>query len=255
MNARLLDGQTAVISGGLGDIGFKTAVALARNGAAIGLGDIKDPSEATHYIEEIESFGVQCVYHQVDAGQHAAVKNWIDEVVTSLGIPQLIIVNAAIVNLKGLHEILPEEWMNELNINLNGAFFMAQYTTGVLCEAALSGRVVMVGSWAAQRVHQHMPAYSVAKAGLNMLCKCMALELAPRNILVNEIAPGYVAAGLTGKIWNDNPALMEISKAKVPTQQVIMAEEVADQIVHLCDPRNRHMTGSTLLMDGGLSLI
>lgn len=255
MSAKLFEGQIAIISGGLGDIGFKTALALAKDGAHIALGDIRTPEEATSFIQEIESYNVRCVYHQVDAGQHEAVKIWINNVSKDLGIPQIIIVNAAIVHLKGWLEISPEEWIKEVNINLNGAFFMAQAATELLCNAALPGRVVLVGSWAAQRVHKHMPAYSVAKAGLNMLCKCMALELAPRNILVNEIAPGYVAAGLTGKIWKDNPELMELSKSKIPTQQVIMPEEVASQIIHLCDPRNRHMTGTTLLMDGGLSML
>ena len=87
-----------------------------------------------------------------------------------------------------------------------------------------------------------------------MLCKCMALELAPKGILVNEIAPGYVDAGLTGRFWKEKPELRDKARGRVPTQRVIMAEEVADQIVYLCNPENKHMTGTTLLMDGGLSL-
>lgn len=252
---KIFDGQTAVISGGLGDIGFTTALALAQNGANIALSDIKPSSMAEPFVNKIENLGVKCVYHQVNIGESESVQNWINEVQNLLGIPQIIIANAAIVTLKSLHEISADEWVNELNINLNGSFFMSQHATGLLLKEKMPGRVVFVGSWAAQRVHKHIPAYSVSKAGLNMLCKSMALELAPHHILVNEIAPGYVAAGLTGKIWQENPELKEVSKAKVPIQQVIDVEEVAAQIVHLCDPRNRHMTGSTLLMDGGLSLI
>jgi glucose 1-dehydrogenase len=119
----------------------------------------------------------------------------------------------------------------------------------------MPGRVVFVGSWAGTKVHQHIPAYSVSKAGLNMLCKCMALELAPHQILVNEIAPGYVAAGLTGRIWKDLPGEEEKSTRLVPIRAVMSAQEVAAQIVYLCHPANKHMTGSTLLMDGGLSLL
>jgi NAD(P)-dependent dehydrogenase (short-subunit alcohol dehydrogenase family) len=96
--------------------------------------------------------------------------------------------------------------------------------------------------------------YSVSKAGLRMLCQCMALELAPHHITVNEIAPGYVDAGLSGKIFDANPALREEARAKVPNRELISAAEVAAQVAYLCDPENRHITGSTLLMDGGLSL-
>jgi NAD(P)-dependent dehydrogenase (short-subunit alcohol dehydrogenase family) len=82
----------------------------------------------------------------------------------------------------------------------------------------------------------------------------MALELASHRILVNEIAPGYVDAGLSGKLFDTNPALRKSATEKVPTHQLITAEEVAAQVAYLCDPQNKQMTGSTLLMDGGLSL-
>ena len=100
-----------------------------------------------------------------------------------------------------------------------------------------------------------MAAYSVSKAALSMLCKCFALELAPKNILVNEIAPGYVDAGLSGRNWRKMTEQRERAKERVPIRQLIEAQEVAEQIVYLCDPGNRHMTGSTFLMDGGLSLL
>jgi NAD(P)-dependent dehydrogenase (short-subunit alcohol dehydrogenase family) len=88
-----------------------------------------------------------------------------------------------------------------------------------------------------------------------MLCKCMALELAPHHILVNEIAPGFVNAGLSGRVWEKNPHQFAGAIEKVPIKKIISAEAVAAQILYLCHPQNEHMTGSTLLMDGGLSLL
>ena len=82
----------------------------------------------------------------------------------------------------------------------------------------------------------------------------MALDLAPNNILVNEVAPGYVDAGLSGQIFKQEPKIREQAEQRIPTGKLISADEVAIQVLHLCDPANRHMTGSTLLMDGGLSL-
>jgi NAD(P)-dependent dehydrogenase (short-subunit alcohol dehydrogenase family) len=87
-----------------------------------------------------------------------------------------------------------------------------------------------------------------------MLAKCLAGELAPHGILVNEISPGFVDAGLADQFATTDGGGHEESRRQIPTGRLIRPGEVAAQIVHLCDPANRHMTGSILLMDGGLSL-
>jgi glucose 1-dehydrogenase len=148
-----------------------------------------------------------------------------------------------------------DEWSRELQVNLTGAFHMAQAGAARLLARQAHGRIVFIGSWAGHAPHPSIPAYCVAKAGLRMLCRCMALELAPSGILVNEVAPGYVDAGLSAKVWLTNPGARERAAARVPTGQLIAAEEVAQQVAQLCEPSNRHTTGSVLLMDGGLSLV
>lgn len=253
--SKIFENQTVVISGGLGDIGFATARLFAAQGAQIALSDLYPAEYAEKFLIEIENLGVKCLYTQVDVTDAAAVHGWIDNVEQSLGLVTITIANAATVTLAGIHEIKPEQWAKELRVNLDGAFYLSQYTTGRLVAKERPGRVVFVGSWAGTRVHAHIPAYSVAKAGMNMLCKCMALELAKHNILVNEVAPGFVSAGLTGKIWKDNPERAKLAADKVPVKKVISPGEVAEQVVFLCHPANQHMTGSTLLMDGGLSLL
>ncbi|HTL51215.1 MAG TPA: SDR family oxidoreductase, partial [Planctomycetota bacterium] len=117
------------------------------------------------------------------------------------------------------------------------------------------GRIVFLGSWAGHAAHPGIPAYCAAKAGLRMLMKCLALELSEYRILVNEVAPGYVDAGLSGRWFERNPADRERARTHVPIQTLISAHDVALQVAHLCDPANTQMTGSVLLMDGGLSLI
>lgn len=250
----LFEGQTVIISGGLGDIGRATAQEFASCGAKIALGDIKPENVADKFLEELNSKTV-CHYKQVDVTVAKAVRSWIDETESTIGTPGIIIANAAIVTPASIHEITPEQWEKELCVNLNGAFHLTQYATSRLVSRGLPGRVVFVGSWAASAVHRHIPAYCVSKAGIRMLCRCMALELAPFNIHVNEIAPGYVNAGLSAQIWKDNPGQYEEAEAKVPVKKIMSAKEVAEQILYLCNPHNDHMTGATLLLDGGLSLL
>jgi len=253
--SKLFEHQTVILSGGLGDIGRATALAFARQGAAISLCDLAPEGAAGEFLASLARYNVECRYSQVDIADSAAVRAWVNETEETLGTPGIIIANAAIVTLANLHTITPQQWSKELEVNLNGAFFLTQYATASLVARGLPGRVVFVGSWAGSSVHPHVPAYSVSKAAISMLNKCMALELAPYRILVNEIAPGYVDAGLSGRLWETNPGYRETAREKVPIKKVIPANMVARQILYLCHPRNEHMTGTTLLMDGGLSLI
>lgn len=254
--SKLFENKIVLVSGGLGDIGRAVSEAFAKHGAAIALCDLCDATDGQKFLQRLKKkYHVPCQYHQVDVSEADAVESWIQETENNLGTPSIIIANAATVTLANIHQITSEQWSRELRVNLDGAFYMAQKATKRLVDKKLPGHVVFVGSWAAHAVHQNMPAYSVSKAGMRMLCKCMALELASHQILVNEIAPGYVQAGLSSKIWEKHHELSEQAIEKVPVKKIMSAETVALQILHLCHPLNEHITGSTLLMDGGLSLL
>lgn len=252
---QIFEGKTTVISGGLGDIGRATAKAFALQGSNVAICDVLPDDQAQTWLSEMDALKVASRYHQVDVSDPDEVHDWLKVVESELGVPSLIIANAATATQKTILEVNPDQWDREIQVNLNGAFYMTQYAAQRLVCHQLPGRVVFVGSWAGHAVHFRLPAYSVSKAAVRMLCKSMALELAPHDILVNEIAPGYVDAGLSGKIWRENPGLKYQSIEKVPIKRVMRAQEVADQIVRLCHPDNNQMTGSTLLMDGGLSLL
>lgn len=249
-----LAGQVAIISGGLGDIGRAIALELARRGADVALGDLFEPGQAEALLAELRSLGRRARYDRVDVADAEAVRTWVENADRDLGTPTLIIPNAAIVQLGGFAELTPERWRHELSVNLDGTFHVAQHATRRLVDRGLPGRVVFIGSWAAHAVHAHIPGYCVAKAGLRMLCRCLAAELAPHDILVNEVAPGWVDAGLTARIFDGNPDMRGRALDVIPVRRMIEPEEVAVQVAHLCDPANRHITGTTLLMDGGLSL-
>jgi NAD(P)-dependent dehydrogenase (short-subunit alcohol dehydrogenase family) len=132
---------------------------------------------------------------------------------------------------------------------------MAQCAALRLVEHHKPGRIVFIGSWAGHRAHPHIPAYCVAKAGLRMLCQCMALEFAPHGILVNEVAPGIVDAGLSGQLMNGDAKLRASLRQLTPVRELIVSEDVARAVSFLCDPANRQMTGSVIVQDGGMSLL
>lgn len=252
---KIFKDRTVIISGGLGDIGRAIAAEFARQGANIAIGDILPAPDAIGLLAELEQFNVRCHYSQVDVADARMVQSWINKVEEELSVPDIIIPNAAVVTVAGLYDLTVDEWARELRINLDGAFYLARKATARLLDLQQPGWIVFIGSWAAHTVHPHIPAYCVSKAGLRMLCKCMALELAPHNILVNELALGYVDGGLSGRLMALDPERREKAIAKTPVKKLITVQEVAMQVIHLCHPQNQHITGSTLLMDGGLSLL
>jgi len=250
----ILQGNVALVSGGLGDIGRAIALELAGRGADVAVSDILPPERAHGLLEEIRALGRKARYDGVDVGDPHAVRKWIADVERDLGTATLIVPNAAIVASANCREITPDDWMRHIRVNLDGAFFMAQAAALKIVAAKKAGRIVFVGSWAAHAAHPLIPAYCASKAGLRMLMHCMALEFAKDGILVNEVAPGYVDAGLSAKLFQQNPGAREKARERVPTRQLITAHDVAVQVAWLCDPQNSHMTGSVALLDGGLSL-
>lgn len=250
-----LSGQVAIISGGLGDIGRACAIELARRGADVAVGDRADNRRAEPLSAEIIGLGRRFDFALVDVADADAVGAWVSSVETKLGPPTIAVLSAAIVEMVPLPQLTPEVWQRHLDVNLTGCFHVAHAVARRLVERNLHGRIVFIGSWAGHTAHAHIPAYCVAKAGLRMLCKCMALEYAPHHILVNEVAPGVVNAGLSRSLFDKDPALTRRAVAGVPIRELMEAQEVALHVAHLCDPRNRNMTGSVLLCDGGLSLV
>ena len=118
----------------------------------------------------------------------------------------------------------------------------------------MSGRIVFMGSCAASIPQAPSTLYCVSKAGVRMLSQCLALELAPHNILVNEVAPGNVLAGMALKEFQKNPGMEERAAAIAPMNQNIDIADVVYQFLYLCDPQNKKITGSRVEVDSGIRL-
>lgn len=245
----------AIISGGLGDIGTAIAHELSNRGADIALGDLKESTEAEIVLKQLRAKGIRAKYNQIDVAQAQAVKDWVMDVEQELGIPDIIIPCAAQVTFKDTKTITPEQWDKELQVNLNGAFYLAQAGALKLVEQQQPGKIVFIGSFAGVIPQVHHAAYSVSKAGMHALTKEMALEFGPHSILVNAVAPGNVDAGLTKRYYKEHPENLAKDKAVIPIRQLVKAQEVAWWVANLCDPENRNVTGVILSIDGGMSAL
>lgn len=246
--------SVAIVSGACGDIGRAIVLELARRGAAVALSDVVAAQDADGLLREVRALGRVARYDRVDVSDAGAVDRWVGDVRKETGEVAWAVASAATVTIAGAMQVSSGEWRRELDVNLNGAFYVARAAAAAMLASERAGRIVFVGSWAAHAPHVNLPAYSVSKAGVRMLCKCMALELADRGILVNEIAPGYVDAGLSAEVFRKNSGARERASALVPIGRMMTADDVAKQVAYLCFDSSPHTTGSTMLMDGGLSL-
>lgn len=249
--------KTALISGGLGDIGKAIAITFGKNGFRVAISDLMPGADAAPQLESLRQSGcADLLYHQVDIGIEAEVINWIDDVAQKWGTPQVIVPNAGIVIAGEFSDssLKTADVKKQLDVNFWGSYYLAVHAARKLKKQALPGRIVFIGSWAAERPATRIASYCVSKAAVRMLSKTLALELAAHNILVNEVAPGIVEGGLSKQNQQKNPALLKTHLDSIPTHTLVSVNEVAKNVFRLCDFEDMSITGSITLIDGGLSL-
>jgi len=250
----MLSGKTALVTGGVGDLGNEMALHLAQAGAQVALWDMKGMAFAAARIKRVAAVGPRTFYQQVDVRDRAAVETAFDELVSELGTIDVVCVNAGIVESAPFLEVAQESWQRHLDVNLTGAFNVAQAAARRMVAAETQGRIIFTSSWVADIPWPEITPYTVSKAGLNMLMKQMARELAGFGIRVNAVAPGIVRAGLAGKQLRDEPDYAARVAKVIPLGEPGTPVEIAQAVVYLAGPQASYMTGTVLLLDGGCSL-
>lgn len=244
-----LQGLGIAITGGAGDIGAAMGKELCWRGAAVTLIDRKSPAEAEPWIERVRPDG-DVAYIQADVRDRSAI----DAALAAVDPLDVAIGNAGIVDAAPFLDISDQQWRDHLDINLTGCFHLGQAAARLMVDRGRSGRIIFTGSWVQEVPWPEIAAYSASKAGLRMLARSMARELAPQRILVNVIAPGIVDAGLARRQMETEPQYRRRIQHIIPLGRPQTAEEVAKATAFLCSDGADYMTGAVLLVDGGCSL-
>ena len=202
-------------------------------------------------VSRLESLGAQVAAsdRDVEVTDSSAIDRWVAASAGRLGAPTIGIVCAGISTAGHLADQSDDDWHKVMAVNLTGAFYTARAVVRAMLVAGRGGRIVFVGSWAAHAPHPHIGAYSASKAGLRALCQTLALDHAKDGILVNEVAPGIVDAGLSRTLFEQDAALKERTVAAIPTGRIATPEDVARDVCFLASPENRHTTGAVLISD------
>lgn len=250
----MLSGKVALVTGGAGDLGNEMALHLAQAGASVAIWDVKPESDALERIRRVNLVGGRVLYQQVDIRDRRPVEAAYDHLIAELGGLDIVCANAGIVEAAPFLEITPENWQRHLDINLTGSFHVGQAAAKRMVKAGTKGRIIFTSSWVAEIPWPEIAAYTASKAGVNMLMKQMARELAVYGIRVNAIAPGIVKAGLAGRQLVEEPQYAARVAKVIPLGDPGTPVEIAQAVVYLAGPHAEYMTGSVLLLDGGCSL-
>lgn len=247
---RGIEGLNVAITGGAGDIGAAMGAELCGLGASVTLIDRKTLREAEPWVRRVGELGERVRYVEADVREAAAIHRTladIDPLDVAIG-------NAGIVDSAPFLEITEEQWRNHLDVNLTGCFNVGRAAGRLMVERNRPGRILFTGSWVGEVPWPEISAYSVSKAGVRMLARSMALELAPYRIRVNVIAPGIVKAGLAKRQMETEPQYARRVRSAIPLGEPQTPEQVAKATAFLCSDAADYMTGSVLLVDGGCSL-
>jgi NAD(P)-dependent dehydrogenase (short-subunit alcohol dehydrogenase family) len=253
LSALPLEGRTAIVTGAKRGIGRSVALALADAGADVAIcgRDLEDGALLA-VAEEIRGLGRRSVAVQADTSKKADVERMVESVMSEFGKIDVLVNNAGIIlwetNIVDLQE---EDWDRIMDTNLKGNFLCAQAVAREMI-AAKSGAIINITSMGATRAKRGAGPYNCSKAGARILTKVLALELAPHNVRVNAIAPGWVRTDMN-KAYRANEEIEATMARRVPLGRLSEPEDVGDVAVFLASDRANYITGQEITVDGGLS--
>lgn len=242
----MLNGKTAVVTGGSRGIGEAIVYKLASMGANIAVIYAGNAAAAEKVCKKCgQSYSVEARAYQCNVADFSAVKEAVVKIRADFGAVQFLVNNAGITH-DGLLAMMKEEDFDAvLDTNLKGAFNMIRHMTGLFIRAR-EGCIINITSVSGMMGNAGQCNYSASKAGLIGLTKSVAKELAPKGIRCNAVAPGFIATDMTGN-QTDNPLL-----GMIPLSKMGEPEDVADAVAYLAAAK--YVTGEVLRVDGGIAM-
>ena len=249
-----LKGSRALITGGSRGIGRSIAVALAREGADVAVLFRSHRAEADSVVSDIEAMKQRSVAVQGSTDSPGDVDRFVGEAEAFLDGIDILVNNAGILKRTPYLEITAGEWDDILSVNLKGYFLVGQAVARHMVEGGRSGAIVNVSSAGQAVAAPNLTHYCVAKAGVEMLTKQMALELAPHGIRVNAIAPGLIETDINRSDIAD-PTFREKRLARIPLKEIGVPEDVVGAVVFLASNKEaRLVTGASVFIDAGQTI-
>ena len=246
-----LAGKVAFVTGSGQGIGQAIAIRLAEEGADVVVDDRVIGESARETVEAIQKLGRRVATVQGDLSNTADDRRIIAEGVAKLGKIDILVNNAGVERRADFWDVTEADFDFVVNINLRGTFFITQDFVNHLRETKRSGRIINISSVHEELPFPHFSTYCASKGALKMLCRNLAIELAPLGITINNIAPGAIQTPIN-KALLSNPDLLKALIAKIPLGRLGTPGDVAGLAAFLASDEASYITASTFVVDGGI---
>lgn len=240
--------HVAIITGAGTGIGFEIARQLAREGAAILLNDVDEEKAHQAAVEINEERPGRCLAIAGDAGSVGLAYELVETAVQRFGRVDMVVANAGLTQFGDFFEFREADFQKVLDLNLRGAFFLTQAAARQMRDQGAGGRILLMSSVVADVACRNLAVYSMTKAALRAMAKSLVVDLSPHGITINAIAPGATLTERTALEEDDYDGLWSRLN---PLGRTARPDDIAQSALFLLSSAARHITGQTLIVDGG----
>ncbi|MGO9607542.1 MAG: SDR family NAD(P)-dependent oxidoreductase [Candidatus Binataceae bacterium] len=246
-----LSGKVAIVTGGNGGIGRGIAIGLAKAGAKVAV-LARNEERNRETLAELRKIGNPALAAKLDVSRRADLKPAFEAVEGELGPVDILVNNAAFAILKSALEHSDDDWDSVIETNLTACFLLTKYAAQSMVPRR-AGKIINVASIGGYMGTPIFPSYAVSKGGMLQLTRCLAIELAPHNIQVNSLAPGWTNTDMTDWIRNDPQyaAVKQEMITRTPAGRFAEPDEMAGAAVFLSSQASNFVTGADIIVDGG----
>lgn len=245
---QLLNGKTALVTGGTRGIGRGIVEAFAQHGANFAFTYLSASAQANALAEELKQYGGHVLAVQSDAANHAQAQALVDRVVAEFGSLHIIVNNAGITRDNLLMRMTIDQWEEVMATNLRSVFNVCKAAQRTMLKQR-EGSIINITSVVGIKGNAGQSNYAASKAGIIGFTKSLALEIGSRNIRCNAIAPGFIETEMTAAL---DPQTVEQWRAQIPLKRGGTPTDVANAAVFLASDMAQYITGQTLSVCGGM---
>lgn len=254
MTHNYLTNKVALVTGSSRGIGQAIALELARHGADIVVHYRRKKSAAAEVVAEIEALGRRAIAVRANLAEAEQIDHLFVEIEAGFGRCDIFIGNAASGTPRAVLDLEDKHWDWTMDVNVRAVLRCAQRAVPLM-EQTGWGRIVTLSSPGSQRVLPHYGAIGLSKAALEALTRYLAVDLAPKGIVVNAVSPGLVDTDAVTAFPVDLQAVFEATTACTPMGRLVTPEDVARLVAFLCSDAAEMIVGQTLSLDGGYGLL
>jgi len=244
-----LNGANVLITGGSRGIGRATAVLFAKAGCDVAISYLRRNDAAEHVKQTIEELGRKCLAFQVDVTCKDSINNMVKKVIKDWGEIHVLVNNAGIWTYGEIGKMSERVWSETMKINLDSVFYFCNAIVPYM-KKARKGVIINVSSTAGIRGESFHSHYAASKGAIIAFTKSLAVELAPYDIRVNCVAPGWVDTDMCTQVFKDEEYRKKVEES-IPLKRIPPPEDIAGPIIFLSSPLARHITGEVLNVNGG----